>query len=184
MLYASVALRTMAGVVFLAAALSKCRSRTAFAEFRYSVAEIVPAVAGLATPVAMGVVATEWAVVVLLAVPPMAVVGFGLAAVSLTSFSIAIIGALRRQVSVACRCFGSSTRPLGRIQLLRNAILATVVLGGGVMAFLTSASPSTDVAVIAFAAGLGFGLVLMFLDELADLFTEPEPVTVNTSPRS
>ena len=68
-----------------------------------------------------------------------------------------------------CRCFGSSTTPLGRRHVVRNTLLTTAAAAGlvGVLAGAPDGLTSGG-AVLAVVAGLRGCLVVMF-DDVVDL---------------
>lgn len=186
MAYVMVGLRAAVGMVFLVAAVSKSGGRGSFERFRDGVAVLVPQVAPAATVVAVAVALVEWGVVVLLAVPGTVPAGFGLAGSALAVFVAVLVAAVRRGVGVPCRCFGSSARPVGVAGLWRNGLLWGAAVAGLVLQPFASAIPG-GVGSVAFAAVAGAlaGLVLVFLDEVVELFSGAGPaVTVRPGPRS
>ncbi|WP_163509045.1 MauE/DoxX family redox-associated membrane protein [Fodinicola acaciae] len=94
--------------------------------------------------------------------------GFVVAAVLLAAFAAGIAAALRRGVAVPCRCFGASSRPVGRHHVVRNVILAGLSVAGAVGS--PAAPPSPTAVLIAVAAGLLAGVLVAMLDELIGLF--------------
>ncbi|MFI7002032.1 MauE/DoxX family redox-associated membrane protein [Nocardia sp. NPDC050175] len=146
---------------------------------RYSVASTFAAM----------IIATEWVIVALLAIPnPITTVaGFGLAAIALAAFTTAIAAAIGRGTTTPCRCFGTSTHSVSRIQLARNIVLLSVTTTGLTTTLLAIAlhadSAATPVAGLWIAAGIGalIDAVLTVFEDLADLFiTPPSPPTVTT----
>jgi hypothetical protein len=131
----------------------------------------------------------EWATVVLLAapwsLPGMVAAGFGVAAMLLVVFSAVLVGAIRRGVTVGCRCFGSTARPVGAIQVLRN-MLALVVATLGLVTLVVSrgAAGAPEGIAVGVVAGLVVGVLLVSLDELVDLFVDrPVGALQTTAPR-
>jgi uncharacterized membrane protein YphA (DoxX/SURF4 family) len=175
--YLAVACRCLIGVVFVVSAFGKVRSRQAFREFVTSTAALVPRRGRALSPV---VVAAELAVPVLLAVPVTVRTGFGLAAVLLAAFAVAIAAAVRRGVRTSCRCFGASTAPLGTRHVVRNAGLFAVAAVG---ALLGPGRPAelAGVAIAAIAAVVLAALVTR-LDDLVELFA-PMPTSGGRSSR-
>ncbi|MFI5784038.1 MauE/DoxX family redox-associated membrane protein [Nocardia sp. NPDC051570] len=180
----AVAARAAIGVVFVLATVSKL-GHTARIEFRAAVTGLVPAARNRsAALLATTVIATEWGIVVVLAIPDpvTTVAGFGLAATTLGAFTTAITAGIRRGTTTGCRCFGTSTHPVSRIQLARNLVLLAVTLTGLTAAALTLALPAgatVSAAGLWVAAGTGavLGAVLTSFDELAELFTPTPPST-------
>ncbi|MHB9863460.1 MauE/DoxX family redox-associated membrane protein [Streptomyces sp. YIM S03343] len=165
-----IAARSLIGTVFLISSLSKARSREAYRDFADSLARIraVPAAAeGLA---ARAVVAAEFAVWVLLAVPTARAWRLGqfLALWLLAAFTVAIARTMRRRSPVACGCFGASAAPVGFRHIARNALLAAVALS--CLLAPVSGSASVGEAAVAALAGLAMGLVTTVLDEIFALF--------------
>ncbi|MBG0832672.1 methylamine utilization protein MauE [Planomonospora sp. ID67723] len=151
-------------LVFAASAVSKLRDLRGFAG---SVPALVPVRPGLARPLAVGVVAAETAVPVLLAIPPTARYGFALACVLLAAFTAAVAAALRGGRRAPCRCFGASGVPVGRRHLIRNgALLVTAVLG----ALAPQGFPPPAGLAVAGAAGLAGAVLVISLDDIVDLF--------------
>jgi hypothetical protein len=164
-------------LVFGVSAVTKLRSRSAYAAFVRSTRQLLPPGSRQVTRAAWVVVGAEVATVVLLPVFPVA--GLAVAAALLIAFSVAILAAVRRGVSAPCRCFGASSRPLGRSQAARNATLALLAVAGGVGALTQSVLGVRDllvglhpggVAVAVFAAAT-VALLTIFFDDFADLFT-------------
>ncbi|MFI5783724.1 MauE/DoxX family redox-associated membrane protein [Nocardia sp. NPDC051570] len=187
----TVAARAAIGVVFALAAISKT-SHPARTEFRTAVTGLVPRARGTsAALLAAAVIATEWVIVVLLALPNRVttVAGFGLAAITLAAFTTAIAAAIRRGTTTPCRCFGTSTRPVSRIQLARNIILLAVTATGvttTLLAIALSTGRSTiPIVGLCIAAGTGalIGAVLTVFEDLADLFTTPTPPSAAATTR-
>jgi methylamine utilization protein MauE len=164
-------------VIFGVSAVTKLRNRSAYAAFVRSSRQLLPPGSRLVTQAAVVVVSAEVATVVLLPVLPVA--GFAVAAVLLATFSVAILAAVRRGVSAPCRCFGASSRPLGRSQAVRNATLTALALVGGAGAVTQSVATGPElvadlhpggVAVAVLAAAV-VALCTIFFDDFADLFT-------------
>ncbi|MGK5556157.1 MauE/DoxX family redox-associated membrane protein [Actinomadura kijaniata] len=153
------------GLVFAVSAFTKLRDRAGFVR---SVPDLAPALpARLLGPLAHSVIVLEAAVPVLLAVPATRTLGFGVALVLLTAFTVAIAGALRRGRRAPCRCFGASAAPLGPRHLARNGVLLTAAATGAVT---PGDATSTAGLAVAAAAGLVTGLLIVSFDDLVDLF--------------
>jgi hypothetical protein len=175
MAYVVLSTRVLLGAVFAASALTKLRSADAFAEFTASVGRLGRLPASRVRPAAMAVAAGEVTVPVLLAVPAAGAtgLGFALAAVLLTAFAVAIARSLRRGPAPPCRCFGSSSTPIGRHHVARNLVLIAAATAG-VLGVVVSAGAGEAVttpagAAVAAASGLVAALFTITLDDLVDL---------------
>ena len=127
MVYLAFASRAVVVAVFLAAALSKVRSRSAWRLFQSSTAVLTRTHPRFASRIGVLVVAAEFAVATLVAIQPVALLGFTLAVLMLLAFSAAVGLAIRDGTRVHCQCFGSG----GTLQLatlVRNACLLGIVM--------------------------------------------------------
>jgi hypothetical protein len=116
------------------------------------------------------VAAAELALVALLSVPATVVVGFAAAAATLVVLSAVLVRSLALGLSVPCRCFGVSRRPVGRAHVGRNVVLVLVAVAGGVAASTTDAAVRpTGFALGVFFAAMGL-LGVVFFDDLIALF--------------
>jgi hypothetical protein len=170
--YVLVGCRSLIALVFVVSAVSKLRSRRAYAEFVSATGRLSPRPVAAATArrLAAATVVAELATVVLVLVPATVPAGFGAAAALLLAFTGTILLALRRGVRAPCRCFGSSEQPLGSAQVVRNAVLLAVAalgLAGGV-----SAAPSPELAgaLVAVVAGGVAATMVVVADDIASLF--------------
>ncbi|NIK61079.1 MauE/DoxX family redox-associated membrane protein [Kribbella shirazensis] len=163
--------QVLLGGVFAVSAGSKLYTRTAFADFAAATARLTGAGTGRARQLAVGVVATEIAVVLALIVPALVLWGFAVGIGLLAVFSAAIVRSLRRGQRAPCRCFGASNSPLGVQHVARNAALAA--FGAfGIASGLSGRTSSLDfglACVVAFAALVGVALTAR-LDDLIGLF--------------
>ncbi|MFG1779100.1 MauE/DoxX family redox-associated membrane protein [Micromonospora sp. NPDC049051] len=172
--------RILLALVFLAAVLGKLRTRAGFDEFVASVGQFgVPA--RWVGPVARVAVATEAAVVVLLAVPATVPAGLLLAAGLLGVLTVAIAAALRRGVRPACRCFGAADAPIGPRHVARNLALAGVALLGLLGGAAAGAPPSPATMLLVAGAAVPLAAVVVRLDDLVALFA-PHPSSRPTRP--
>ncbi|WP_394621416.1 MauE/DoxX family redox-associated membrane protein [Lentzea sp. JNUCC 0626] len=153
--------RVLLVVVFLAAVAGKVRTRQGFAEFRDSIAALVPLPA---TVIAVLVLAGEALAVVLLAVPG-TLLGYCVAAVLLVAFCGAILLATIGRKSVRCRCFGASGDVLGPKHLVRNGmLLAVAALGAFVPSPASWEEPLTllTIAVVLLAVVVALHVLFTF----------------------
>lgn len=164
-------------VVFVAAVAGKLRSRAAFDAFARSVHRLVTSRPRVSTALSGGTVLAETAVVVLTAIPRTVPVGLALAGLMLLVFCAGIVVSMRSGASVPCRCFGATSAPLGPRHLVRNAALLSVVAAGLVAWQLRATGrPATGGAVLAVAVAVVLALIVIFFDDLADLFgSSPAP---------
>ena len=172
--------RCAIGLVFVASVLGKVQGREAYVEFIRAAGRLGPDWVTSRIParmVAGGVIAAEAAVVVLLVLPATAWAGFGLAALLAVGFVAAIRAALRRGDRAPCNCFGVSARPVGRLHLVRNTVLAAIA-GLGLATGAVSAGPVETAGVVAaVVAGVVVAAVVVRADDLADLFRPVVPAS-------
>jgi hypothetical protein len=173
----------LVGLVFAVSAASKLRGSAAFWDFVKTARTLTTAVIpgyrtgrDAARRIGVLVIAGELAVPVLLVVPGTAGIGLGVAIVLLTVFGVGIAAATRRGLRTSCRCFGSSSTPLGRRHLVRNALLVAAAATG--LAFgperVGQADPSA--LAVAGAAAVILAVLVVRLDDLTDLFTPASAV--------
>ncbi|MFI7536143.1 MauE/DoxX family redox-associated membrane protein [Streptosporangium sp. NPDC049376] len=174
--YLDVGGRCLLAVVFLMSTVGKARSPALFRAFAKSLRDLRVLPAGGETAAAALIVAAEATGGVLLVFDATATGGALLSAALLTVFAVVIAWSTSRGGSAGCRCFGASTRPLGRAHVVRNVLLALVAV------FVAVAShdqrllaPGTAVALI---TGGAVALVVARLDDIVDLFgASPDPRT-------
>ncbi|HSK96638.1 MAG TPA: MauE/DoxX family redox-associated membrane protein [Euzebyales bacterium] len=177
MAYVLVGCRVLLLLVFAASTLGKIRNRSAWAAFVRSLRDLRLLPERAVTAVAVAVAAGEAAAVLLLAAPATIPAALAVVGVLLAAFTVAIVATLRRGVQAPCRCFGAASLPLGRRHVLRNAMLLAVagLTASALSAPSASASASAHPAglAVAVAAGLVGGALLVFFDELVELFAGP-----------
>ncbi|MGK5739799.1 MauE/DoxX family redox-associated membrane protein [Micromonospora sp. URMC 103] len=167
------AARLLLALVFLAAVIGKLRTRAGFTAFAGAVGQFgVPS--RWAAPVARLAVATEAAVVVLLALPATVPAGLLLAAGLLGVLTAAIVGALRRGARPACRCFGAADAPVGPRHVARNLALTVVALLGLLGWAVSGPPPGPAAALLAAGLAVPLAAVVVRLDDLVALFA-PAP---------
>ena len=169
--------QTVVALVFLAAAFGKTRKPANFAEFTASVAQAgIPS--ALAKPAAVLVVAVEFTIPILLAMPLTTRIGAGLAILVLVAFCLVIATTMVRRSQVSCRCFGSSSTPLGPAHLVRNTLL---IIAAAIAATRTVTVPTNFVELgLNLSAAVVLSCVLMRFDELVSLF---RPAVYSRHPR-
>jgi len=175
--YVVLSVRCLLGAVFLTSAFTKLRNRRAFEEFTRTVRQL-GAPRGLVKAVALAVAISEASIPSLLVSPAPLVtgIGLGLAIVLLGAFVAGILRTLRRGTAVPCRCFGSSTTPLGRRHVVRNALL-TAAAATGLVGVITGApnAPTAGGAVLAAVVGLVGAVLVVMFDDVVDLVAAPSP---------
>jgi len=173
MAYVSLAARAAVGLVFVVALLNKLRSRARRTEFVAATRRLAPDWLGRLVPavtLAATVAVAEACIVALLSAPGTGAWGLALAMGVAGIFAAAIGAALRRDDRSPCNCFGASTRPLGLGQLMRNLLLITIA-GLGMVAELAGDGPAGLAGtLVALAAGGVLAILLVFADDIADLF--------------
>jgi hypothetical protein len=168
-MYLALGCRCAIGVVFLASVSGKLRSRSAFGAFVSWLAALpVPLARSRPWATAAVMAAAEALIVVLVALPWTVRPGLALAAVVLAVFTAGTWLAVARGADAPCQCFGVSASPLGRRDVVRDALLGAAAVAGA------AAAGSGGVRPAAAAMSLGAGLVVagfvVFLDDLAVLF--------------
>lgn len=111
--YLLICCRALIGMVFLLSTAGKIRSRRNFSDFVTTAHELAPRLP--ARIVAPGVIAFETASVTLLIFDDTIVFGFLVSLGLLTAFTAVIGAAVAKGSEVACRCFGASAVPVGRL---------------------------------------------------------------------
>ena len=182
MVYLALACRCAVGGVFGVSVAGKIRGRPAFRAFASWLAALpVPLVRGQARAAAAVIAAAEATIVILVALPWTVRAGLVLAAVLLGVFAAGTWLAVARGTDASCQCFGVSASPLGRRHVVRDALLGAVAVAGVVAAGSGGARPG------GVAVSLGAGLVVagfvVFLDDLAALFTPSGEAAAQTQPR-
>lgn len=176
MQYVAFGCRALLGVVFLVAVISKLSSRSAFAEFKQSVAAMRLVPSPVTAAAAVATVIGEALITVLLAVPTRAtgLTGFSLAAVLLAVFAVGITFSVRQGNTAPCRCFGRSSTPLGRLHVWRNIFLVLTALIGSIATTMPAGPVEAAPTLTALFAGLIAGGVVVSLDDIAYLFGPPK----------
>jgi hypothetical protein len=173
--YVELACRVLIGFVFAVSATSKVSRRVGFASFVESVRWLLPR-AGTAAPlVATATIAAELAIPVALLPAATARWAFGAATATLLAFTGALAAAIHRGVTTPCRCFGASSTPPGRSQLIRNAALICAAVAGAIASRGSANGLGVEPAGAAVAIGAGaIGAALaVAADDIAILFQSP-----------
>ncbi|HLZ64549.1 MAG TPA: MauE/DoxX family redox-associated membrane protein [Ktedonosporobacter sp.] len=98
--------------------------------------------------------------------------GLGLSLVLLLVFSAALIWVLARRLNVPCGCFGTTDRPVSRLDLLRNAgLMGCAVVALVCMTIAGSSPPRPPLALLLLGLqAAACGLIWTHLDEIVSLF--------------
>jgi len=95
----------------------------------------------------------------------------GAAAVLSAVLTGGVAAVIRRGIQARCSCFGAaSSRPLGRIHLIRNLGLLTVACAGLVGALLPPGHPTMAGVLLAAGSGAAGALVFIRWEDVTDLF--------------
>lgn len=179
--YAVMACRVGLIGVFVAA-VAKLGGRASWSGFVGMVraTRLVPA--RLVTAVSAAVALAELAVVVLLAVPRTARLGFAVSTVLLVAFTVGTAVLVRRGDPVACHCFGRSDIAVGPVHVWRDGLLLLCAAVGA-----TAPDPARlPVAglVASITAGAAGAMGAVFLADLVQLFSGRTGGAIPSPPRS
>jgi hypothetical protein len=173
--------RAVLFLTFVSSAIGKARDIGAFAESIRSF-RLLPdrwsrptAWAALAAEVAAALLQLPGAGAAPLDLPGAraAVPGLALALAMLVTYTAALSIALARQAELRCNCFGSASRPVSGVDLVRNVLLAGVAVAGLVAASERprGLSASGDALVILPAAAAV--LILVSLHDVVTILRTP-----------
>lgn len=171
MTYVVAACRAAVVVVFALSFSGKVLGKDAFREFARSIDRMRILRLSYVRPAAVVAVAAEGTTAIVTAIPirTVLVAGFVLATILTVTFTAVILQNLRRGNRVPCRCFGSSTTPLGALHIIRNACLI-IISGLGAYAALSEIhSPRLPITIVASIGGGLAGVVIASFDDLAAL---------------
>ncbi|MEO3748741.1 MauE/DoxX family redox-associated membrane protein [Plantactinospora sp. B5E13] len=163
--------RFLVGAVLAVSIATKVGGRTAFPDFLGWLRELTVVPHRYVRTVGVAMLTTETAALVLLVPTATSVAGLTLAAVTIAGFAGSIAWLSRRGVSVPCRCFGVSTRPMGRAEVIRNVLLS-LLAGAAAVAAPAARQPELAQPETLLAALFG-GAVALFvirLDDVLELF--------------
>ncbi|WP_231515716.1 MauE/DoxX family redox-associated membrane protein [Herbidospora cretacea] len=158
-------------IVFLASGLGKLRRPAEFAGSIRAM-RLLPAAAAPAAAILIiaGELAAALALLAGLTVDATPLVyAFALSAALCVVFSLAIITVIRRGASVACACFGRRASAFSARHVVRNILLAALAIAG-LLGADTGAASWTPETAITIAAGAALSLLVILMDDLADLF--------------
>jgi hypothetical protein len=163
--------RVLTGVVLVVSIAAKTRTAGERAEFTRWVRSLGAVPPPYVPRAAATLVGAECAVVVLLALPWTGPAGLALAAALLLFFAAAIAWVGHHGVTVPCRCFGNSARPMGRAQILRNVALAGAAAAAAAGPVQPDRPLAAADATLAVLLGATTALVVTRLDDIAELFS-------------
>jgi hypothetical protein len=156
---------------FAISAISKLRSRSAFAGFAAAVREMTGMPARTARAVAACVAVLEIAVALTSALPGTDRAGLATAVFLLTIFTALLLRTVTSGRSVPCNCFGASSTPASVRHVVRNLILIVAAATGLVLGPPFGHAHLPAVAVLVCAAAIVVPVaVVALLDDLAELF--------------
>jgi len=169
--------------VYGTSSLVKLVSRTSYRAFRDGLAETKLVPRRLLGGVAVALTSGEAVVAVLLAVGtvlavtnapgsvPVAAAALGCGSVLGAVLAAGVAVVIRSGTRATCACFGArASRPIGPSHLARNAFLLVLMIVGLIGNSVRHGKPDTGVAIVAIAAGAVIALLIIRLDDLADLF--------------
>lgn len=178
MTYAADVLRVCVAVVFATAVHSKVRSRLALVEFEESLASVSSWVARHAHATAYAIIGGETACVLLLALDPVARLGFVIAGFMMAAFTVQTWRIAHDQRDVVCRCFGADGSRITARHVVRNLVTSGIV-ALGIFATFGSRGMTGEPAggvVLAAACGAVLGVLVTRWDDLAFLLLGPLPL--------
>ena len=116
-------------------------------------------------------VTAEAASLTLLVLPATAALGLAAAGCVVAFFAGATGWLIRRGITVPCQCFGTSTKPMGAAELVRNLLLTAVSWSAALALFLGARpAPSASDGLPAAVLGVALALVVVRLDDVVELF--------------
>lgn len=103
-------------------------------------------------------------------------IGFSLAIVLLTVFSLALITALKRHISMSCTCFGRTERPISRYDVARNMLMILWSLVGLFLAMYVPQQLTWETTLLLALMSLVFLLCATNLEDIVETLFRPFPV--------
>ncbi|POX48558.1 MauE/DoxX family redox-associated membrane protein [Streptomyces sp. Ru72] len=173
----------LVAVVFAASAVGKARP-AGFRAFLTTLADMGLGTPGLRRPLAYATITAEGVAAGLLLLPGTraGVIGLLLASLVLAVLTIGVVRTVRRGgPPVTCACFGRTGRPLGVLHLVRNSGLLLAAVGALVVTGSGPGRAAGGELVVSVAAGAVLAVVVIGLDDIADLFTAPTASTTRAT---
>jgi hypothetical protein len=167
MSYVAVACRVLIGLVFLTSVVHNGASPARFRVFATWLGTLSTPAAKHVKTSAIGFLAVEGAIVIMVALPWTAALGGVLAALVLGCFIVEIALLLREGVDVPCSCFGASRQLLGAPTLARDGFLLLSTMPIAIF----GSNPVASGAPIALSIGIGIvgAALVVASDDLAPL---------------
>jgi hypothetical protein len=173
----------LVAVVLAASAVGKARP-AGFRAFLTTLADMGLGTAGMRRPLAYATITAEGVAAGLLLLPGTraGVIGLLLASLVLAALTIGVVRAVRGGgPPVTCACFGRTGRPLGVLHLVRNTGLLLAAVGALVVTGSGPGRATGGDLVVSVAAGAVLAVVVIGLDDIADLFTAPTASTARST---
>lgn len=128
----------------------------------------------LTMPAARAFLGLELAAVILLVIGGKAMaLGFLLALLLLTIFSVALVVLIHRKSEMSCNCFGQSVQKITYYDVLRNALLAiSSILGLLLLTWPTAELTFTQIVTVGFA-GVSFGMLFTHFADVIHALLHP-----------
>jgi uncharacterized membrane protein len=168
--YLVIGARAMLFVIFAASAISKVRSRTAFAEFADSLAGFGIRDARLQARTGGMVITAEAAAAAAVALPFTVIWGLMAGGLIIAIFTAQASIARRHGLRPVCNCFGASKSTLGARHAVRNGLIIAVA-ATGLLAEFASGRSHLAVGPVVLAIGIAViaGTAVIVWDDLATL---------------
>ncbi len=162
-------------VTFVLAAAGKTVRAGAFGDFRRALPRMLPVPRQAARAAALVVVSLEVTIALTVAVPALALAAFLLAIAMMAVFTASIVLMIRRGSVEPCHCFGMSSRPPGRPDVVRNLALLLISLLGAMAAATWPGTVDVPLAGVVLCAAVGgvVALLLVNIAEIGDLLKAP-----------
>ncbi|GAA3769285.1 hypothetical protein GCM10022225_65060 [Plantactinospora mayteni] len=171
--YLALVCRGAVVVVFALSAVSKLRSRAAYARFRRSTRLLTGLPEAPASALARLVIAGEVTVAVTASAGPLSSAGLGVAGVLLCGFTWALARSPESGQALECGCFGSSVSATRRTAIARNVLLLGLVIGGLVSTHAATGAGSMrwDTMLVCAVGAVALAAFITRLHEITSLFT-------------
>ncbi len=176
----SLACRVLVATVFTVSVVTKVRSRAAWLSYSSWLAGL-PLRPLRRTWAPIALTGAEAAVVILAALPATAPGGLAAASALCLALTVGLAVAVQRGSRKPCHCFGSSSEPLGRLQVARNALLLAAAVTGTASAVASAGTPDPAQGALAAIGGLAGAALIIFFADVAALFRPPPSPAMGTT---